>query len=180
MFKSLVFCLAMLPSFTGSAQTSSNHFVELSYAGTDYNSISYGTQNAWNSGFGITVNRSLTRIVSFEMAYHNAWINETIQHVNYRLIAHWTALHLGIGKDFENCSLRLLIGPSFGTRGVGADVGTRFTYQLTNHLAIHVSQFFSGFTGSGIAVDSGTYPEPLSAYFFFNANLGLAWHFNAK
>ncbi len=161
MLKPLVFSLMVLHTFSGSSQTNYNHFVELTYAGTDYNSICHGTQNAWNSGFGITVNRSLTRIVSFEMAYHNAWINETIQNVNYRLIAHWTALHLCFGKDFENCSLRLLIGPSFGTRGVGADLGTRFTR-------------------SGIAVDSGTYPEPLSAYLFFNANLGLAWHFNAK
>lgn len=180
MFKSLVFSLVVLHSFSGSAQTNYNHFVELTYVGSDYNSISHGTQNAWNSGFGVTVNRLLTRIVSFEMAYHNAWINETIQHVNYRFIVDWIALHVGIGKDYEKWSLRFLVGPKFGTRGVGAELGTRFTYQLTSHLAIHASQFFSGFTGSGIAVDSGTYPEPLSAFVFFNANLGLAWHFNAK
>jgi len=180
MFKSLVFCLALFNSLVGFTQTSSNHFVELTYAGTAYHSISHGTQQAWNSGFGVTVNRSLTRIVSFEMAYHNAWINETILSKNYRVIAHCAALHVGIGKDFEKISLRFLIGPTFGTRGVRADLGARFTYQLTNHLAIHCSQFFSGFSKSGIAAVSGTYPEPLSAFLFFNANLGLAWHFNIQ
>ena len=182
MLKSLVFSLALLVRFGTFAQTSSDHFVELTYAGTGYNSLSYGSQNAWNSGFGVAVNRSLTRIVSFEMAYHNAWINETILNVNYRFIAHWTALHFGIGKDYENCSLQFLVGPSFGTRGIGADLGTRFTYQLTNHLAIHSSLFFSGFGGeSGIAeVSGGAHPDPLSAFLFLNANLGLAWHFTAK
>ena len=180
MIKSLVFCLTLMYSFVTSAQEPSTYFAELTYAGTGYSSFS-GTQNDWNSGFGVAASCFLNKSVSVEIAYHNAWINETIVGKNYRLTAHWTAFHLGFGRAYEKWSLHFLVGPSFVAKRIGLELGSRFTHQLTNHLAIHSSLFLSYFSESSLPIISGgTYPEPLSTSFFFNANLGLAWHFKLK
>jgi|GEM_PF-3570193 len=178
MFKSLVFYFTILICCEVSAQAPTAFFAELTYAGIGYSSVSQETKKPWNSGFGIAANCSLNKSISVELAYHNSWINETILNNNYRFIAHWTAFHLGFGRNYEKWSLHFLVGPSFGSKRLGLELGSRFTRQLTTHLAIHSSLFLSKFSESSLPVVSGGYAqEPLNVIFFFNANIGLAWHF---
>lgn len=178
MYKSLVFYFTILICCEVSAQARTAFFTELTYAGIGYSSLAPETKKPWNSGFGIAANCSLNKSISVELANHNAWINETILNTNYRFIAHWTAFHLGFGRDYEKWSLHFLVGPSFGSKRLGLELGSRFTRQLNTHLAIHTSLFLSNFGDAGLNVTSGgNYFDPLSAFIFFNANLGLAWHF---
>jgi hypothetical protein len=120
------FLLTSLSAFGQKGST--NAFVGLHYTGCSYHSASTGYLNGlsvrpFNSGFGATVNVHASRLVSFELAYDVAFLQETVTSVSptdqsykrqYNIVETVYGVRIGIGKTTESWSLQGLLG--FGVR----------------------------------------------------------------
>lgn len=178
MLKAVFFLVAFLVTVPVSfAQSHFNHFVGIHYNAMSYDPLD-GTIQLPRSGMGILLNRSFNQNFSIEFAYHNAWIDETNQGINYRFIAHAMAIRAGFGYQGEKWSGHVLIGPSVGHNTFGVDLGARLSSNLTERLRIFGAAVLTGHLESQFPVVSGgLYVEPMSSLLFLNLQAGLAWNF---
>lgn len=111
----LCFICCVLPVLVF-CQPANNHFFEIHYTETAYNSP-FGSARNYNSGFGATVNRQLGRHASIELFYDNAWVKEqprdaafTGGHVEYRSVVQTLGIRAGFGRTEENWSVNGIAG----------------------------------------------------------------------
>jgi len=164
-----------------SQEMKSGGFVELNASAIHYNSR--GNRQSVNPGFGADFGIDLGRVVSVELNYMNAWINETLRDgnknysyvVHYQQFAHWGGLRFCFGKAQPTYSVKGLIGVSGGNPGLSIDAGIRFIKPLNEKFAIHsamVGCFYPVVHG-----DDGYYDKPLTTRGILSFRIGIGYHF---